>query len=120
MIARARPVAGREALADAEAVDGTKAGGSIWHLLARLRATFLLRLGLRVPTGWFERCRQPRCDVVQVTALRIRGTRGSGSRMAPERANSRARPDIFFQVLRMIWSHFSSLYSGCFSAKGSM
>ncbi len=55
-----------------------------------------------------------------VTALVISGTSGSGSLSLPESANSCARDDIFFQVLRMMSSHLSSEYSGCLPAKPSM
>lgn len=55
-----------------------------------------------------------------LTALTITGTRGSGNFTAPDRANARADSDILAQVLRIISSHFSSLYSGCFSTNSSM
>ena len=68
---------------------------------------------------------QPAPDVVKrrqvvhqpCTALRISGTSTSGRQIPPDSANSCARGDIFRQVLLMICSHFSSLYSGCFAAK---
>ncbi len=68
-------------------------------------------------------CHGRRRDVpaqAPVTALVISGTSGSGSLSLPERAKAWASSDIFFQVLRMISSHFSSEYSACWPAKPSM
>jgi hypothetical protein len=47
----------------------------------------------------------------------INGTSGSGSLMPPPVAKAWARSDIFFQVLRMMSSHFSSLYSACLAGE---
>ena len=76
--------------------------------------------GVSIKAPALARTRAGKAPQSPETAFWISGTSGSGNRIAPESANACALADIFFQVLRMISSHFASSYSGCLAAKASM